>query len=57
MSLDETQAAFDDCRRGVPRVAFGEVYFQTGFDPTPAPEGKHLMSVFGQYAPYRDGRR
>jgi phytoene dehydrogenase-like protein len=25
---------------------------QTGYDPTPAPEGRHLMSVFGQYAPY-----
>ena len=31
---------------------FGEIYFQTGYDPSPAPEGKHLMSVFGQYAPY-----
>jgi phytoene dehydrogenase-like protein len=37
----------------VPTVAFGEVYFQTGFDPTPAPAGKHLVSVFGQYAPYQ----
>jgi phytoene dehydrogenase-like protein len=25
---------------------------QTGHDPTPAPEGRHLMSIFGQYAPY-----
>ena len=25
---------------------------QTGYDPTPAPPGRHLMSVFGQYAPY-----
>jgi phytoene dehydrogenase-like protein len=33
-------------------VAFGEIYIQTGYDPSPAPEGKHLMSVFGQYAPY-----
>jgi phytoene dehydrogenase-like protein len=24
---------------------------QTGYAPTPAPEGRHLMSVFGQYAP------
>jgi phytoene dehydrogenase-like protein len=50
--LDELQRAFESCRRGVPTVAFGEVYFQTGFDPTPAPPGRHLMSVFGQYAPY-----
>lgn len=50
--LDAAQAAFEDCTRGVPNVGFGEIYFQTGFDPSPAPEGKHLMSVFGQYAPY-----
>ena len=25
---------------------------QTGHDPTPAPEGRHLMSVFSQYGPY-----
>jgi phytoene dehydrogenase-like protein len=52
IGLDAVQQAFEDCRRGVATVAFGEVYFQTGFDPTPAPDGKHLMSVFGQYAPY-----
>ena len=34
------------------RSRFGEIYIQTGYDPSPAPEGKHLMSVFGQYAPY-----
>lgn len=50
--LHEAQEAFRDCDRGVPNVGFGEIYFQTGFDPSPAPEGKHLMSVFGQYAPY-----
>ena len=38
--------------RGEPAVAFGEIYIQTGYDPRPAPEGKHLLSVFGQYAPY-----
>ena len=43
------------CERGEPAVAFGEVYIQTGYDPSPAPEGKHLMSVFGQYAPYDIG--
>jgi len=36
--LDAGQQAFEDC--------------QTGHDPSPAPEGRHLMSVFGQYAPY-----
>jgi phytoene dehydrogenase-like protein len=33
-------------------VSFGEVYCQTGYDPTPAPEGMHLMSVFSQFVPY-----
>ena len=40
------------CERGEPAVGFGEIYIQTGYDPSPAPEGKHLLSVFGQYAPY-----
>ena len=39
-------------RGGEPSVGFGEIYLQTGYDPTPAPEGIHLISVFGQYAPY-----
>jgi phytoene dehydrogenase-like protein len=51
-TMADAQAAFDRCARGEPAVAFGEIYIQTGYDPSPAPEGKHLMSVFGQYAPY-----
>jgi phytoene dehydrogenase-like protein len=50
--MDAAQAAFERCESGEPAVGYGEVYFQTGYDPSPAPEGKHLMSVFGQYAPY-----
>jgi phytoene dehydrogenase-like protein len=50
--IDAAQAAFESCEAGEPSVAFAEVYTQTGFDPSPAPQGKHLMSVFGQYAPY-----
>jgi phytoene dehydrogenase-like protein len=50
--LDAAQDAFEACVAGNAAVGYGEVYFQTGFDPTPAPEGRHLMSVFGQYAPY-----
>jgi phytoene dehydrogenase-like protein len=50
--MEASQRAFERCEAGIPDVAFGEVYFQTGFDPTPAPDGKHLMSVFAQYAPY-----
>ena len=50
--LDAAQEAFEACRRGEPSVQFGEIYVQTLHDPSPAPPGRHLMSVFGQYAPY-----
>jgi phytoene dehydrogenase-like protein len=50
--LDAAQRAFLDCVDGRVNVGYGEVYFQTGYDPTPAPPGHHLMSVFGQYGPY-----
>jgi phytoene dehydrogenase-like protein len=50
--LDDAQRAFEACDRGEPAVAFGEIYIQTGYDATPAPPGCHLLSVFGQYAPY-----
>ena len=51
-TMEEAQAAFEKCAAGEPAVAFAEIYIQTGYDPTVAPEGKHLMSVFGQFAPY-----
>jgi phytoene dehydrogenase-like protein len=50
--LEDGQRAFEACESGEPAVAFGEVYCQTGYDPSPAPEGNHLISIFGQYAPY-----
>ncbi|MCW2879007.1 MAG: putative dehydrogenase/oxidoreductase [Sphaerisporangium sp.] len=50
--LEDAQKAFERCDAGEPAVGFGEIYVQTGHDPSPAPEGRHLMSVFGQYAPY-----
>ena len=50
--LDDAQRDFERCTRGEAAVGFGEIYVQTGYDPTPAPPGQHLMSVFGQYAPY-----
>ncbi len=50
--LEEAQRCFEACDRGEPAVGFGEIYLQTGYDPSPAPEGHHLLSVFGQYAPY-----
>jgi phytoene dehydrogenase-like protein len=50
--LEDAQRAFEACERGEPAVGFGEIYIQTGYDPSPAPAGRHLLSVFGQYAPY-----
>ncbi len=55
-TIDEAQRAFEAAERGEPAVAFGEIYIQTGYDPSPAPRGKHLLSVFGQYAPYELAR-
>jgi phytoene dehydrogenase-like protein len=51
-TIDGAQRDFERCTRGEAAVGFGEIYIQTGYDPSPAPAGKHLMSVFGQYAPY-----
>lgn len=51
--MDAAQAAFERCcDLGEPAVSFGEIYCQTGYDPSPAPEGMHLMSVFSQFVPY-----
>ncbi len=50
--LDAAQRAFEQCAKGEPAVGFGEIYIQTGYDPGPAPTDRHLLSVFGQYAPY-----
>jgi phytoene dehydrogenase-like protein len=62
-SIDATQASFEAARRGEAAPAWCELYFQTAYDPTVAPAGKHTMSVFAQYAPASlaegdwDGRR
>jgi phytoene dehydrogenase-like protein len=51
--LAAAQDAFEACERGELRIAYGEIYSQTAADPTPAPDGRHLVSAFCQYAPYR----
>jgi phytoene dehydrogenase-like protein len=62
-TMDEAQAACDAARRGEPAFGFAELYFQSAYDPSAAPPGKHVMSVFAQYAPYElaegtwEGRR
>lgn len=51
-SIDDTQAACDAARRGEPAPEWCELYFQTAYDPSVAPEGCHTLSVFAQYVPY-----
>lgn len=54
--IDDTQAAYRASRRGEPAPAWCELYFHTAYDPTVAPPGRHAMSVFAQYVPYRLAR-
>ena len=35
--LDDAQRDFERARGGEPAVGFGEIYVQTGYDPSPAP--------------------
>ena len=53
----EWKAAFADSRRGeLPRHLWCELYFQSAHDPSVAPAGRHTMSVFAQYVPYKFAR-
>ena len=51
-SIDETQAAYEESRRGVASPRWAELYFHTAYDDRIAPPGKHSMIVFAEYAPY-----
>ena len=51
--IDDTQAGFVASREGRPSPAWCELYFHTAYDSTVAPPGRHAMSVFAQYVPYR----
>ena len=52
-SLEYVQDAHDDARaHGVSRAPMLECFMQTPTDPTLAPPGKHLLSIFAQYYPY-----
>lgn len=45
-----TYPALANAGRLPPRL-WTELYFQTAYDPSIAPEGRHVMSVFAQYVP------
>jgi phytoene dehydrogenase-like protein len=52
--LDYIERAFDDAKYGRPSQSpVLEVTIPSVVDPTVAPPGKHLMSLFVQYAPYK----
>lgn len=53
LSKREWREAFEVARAGrLPARLWTELYFQTVFDKSVAPEGKHMMSVFAQYVPH-----
>jgi phytoene dehydrogenase-like protein len=52
-SVDYLQGAWEDCKAGRPsEKPFMEGYVQSATESGLAPEGKHTMSLFCQYAPY-----
>lgn len=52
--LDYIERAYDDAKWGAPsRRPVLEITIPSVVDPTLAPEGKHVMQLFVQYAPYR----
>jgi phytoene dehydrogenase-like protein len=53
LTREQWQAGYDAARRGdLPDLLWTENYLQTAFDPSIAPHGKHVLSVFSQYVPY-----
>jgi phytoene dehydrogenase-like protein len=51
--LDALERAYDDAKYGAPsREPLLEITIPTAYDPSLAPPGKHVMSIFAQYAPY-----
>ncbi|GGH03882.1 phytoene desaturase family protein [Silvibacterium dinghuense] len=54
LTHEEWKAAFAASRRGeLPEHLWCEIYFQSVHDPAVVPAGRHTMSIFAQYVPYR----
>ena len=52
--IDYLERAFDECKYGdFSKQPYLEVTFPTLTDPSLAPSGKHVMSIYMQYAPYK----
>ena len=53
-SVDALQKAWEECEQGLPSTRpFIDGYIQSATEDGLAPPGKHTMSLFCQYAPYR----
>ncbi len=53
-SLDGLERAWDQAKFGAPSdEPLLEITIPTLYDPSLAPAGKHVLSIFAQYAPYR----
>jgi phytoene dehydrogenase-like protein len=58
-TLDTLERAYDDAKYGLPsREPILEITLPSSVDDTISPEGKHVMSMFVQFAPYKlaDGK-
>jgi phytoene dehydrogenase-like protein len=52
-SVDYLERAYDDAKYGeVSRRPYMDIVIPSMIDPSMAPPGKHVMSIFVQYAPY-----
>jgi phytoene dehydrogenase-like protein len=52
-SLDDIEGAFQDAVAGRPAtLPFADICIPSVFDPTLAPDGKHVMSMFTQWVPH-----
>ncbi|MDE2841190.1 MAG: NAD(P)/FAD-dependent oxidoreductase [Chloroflexota bacterium] len=53
-SMEYLERAWDDAKYGQPSThPLLEITIPTAYDPTLAPDGKHIMGIFVQYAPYQ----
>src|ERR1051326_1947861 len=52
-SVEYIERAWDDAKYGQPsKSPLIEMTIPTMYDPSLAPEGRHIMGIFLQYAPY-----
>lgn len=52
-SIDYLERAYDEAKYGEPsRRPYLDIVIPSMIDPSMAPPGKHVMSIFAQYAPY-----